>query len=100
MMGHDIVREGRIPPTTGDGRRRALDHRCITVAHRDSAQNSPGFERVIMHAEQLEKLETELRELTEKKEALEAELAPINQRIERIKIEIRYLGVAADHQII
>ncbi len=53
-----------------------------------------------MHAEQLEKLEAELKELTEKREALEAELAPIIQRIERIKIEIRYLGVAADHQII
>ncbi len=53
-----------------------------------------------MHAEQLEKLENELKELLEKKEALEDELAPVIQRIERLQIEIRYLGVAADHQII
>ncbi|MDB5338230.1 MAG: hypothetical protein JWN70_3849 [Planctomycetaceae bacterium] len=53
-----------------------------------------------MHAEQLEKLEAELKELTEKRELLEAQLTPIIQRIERIKIEIRYLGVAADHQIV
>ena len=50
-----------------------------------------------MHAEHLEKLEHELRELLEKKDHLEAELTPINQRIERIKIEIRYLGAAPDH---
>lgn len=53
-----------------------------------------------MHAEQIEKLEAELKELHEKKAELEEQLAPVNQRIERIKIEIRYLGVAADHQII
>ena len=53
-----------------------------------------------MHAEQIEKLEAELKELLENKASLEEELAPINQRIERIKIEIRYMGVAADHQII
>jgi hypothetical protein len=57
-------------------------------------------ERAIMHVEQLEKLEAELKELTEKKDLLEAQLIPIIQRIERIKIEIRYLGVAADHQIV
>ena len=57
-------------------------------------------ERANMHAEQIEKLEAELKELHEKKAELEEQLAPVNQRIERIKIEIRYLGVAADHQII
>lgn len=99
-MGRNDVRNVRIhrPLTTATARPTIASVSRYRAA--TPPGNSPDLERVIMHAEQLEKLETELRELTEKKEALEAELAPINQRIERIKIEIRYLGVAADHQII
>ena len=94
------VADGRELRLAGTTRFRTTPRPVVYLAGRDDRREFAQQKGHNMHAEQLEKLENELKELLEKKEALEDELAPVIQRIERLQIEIRYLGVAADHQII